>query len=59
MKVSVQKSFEKDIFGVKDKKLAAQLNKVIEELEKCGTLSSIKHLKKMAGGWQLLSNPRG
>lgn len=48
MKLEVQKSFEKDISTIRDKKLAAQLNGLIEELEGCQTLSQIRHLKKMS-----------
>ena len=47
MKVDVQKSFEKDISKIRDKKLAEQIFAVIEELENCDSLSEIKHLKKM------------
>ena len=47
MRVEVQKSFEKDIEKVKDKKLAKQISQLIEELENCDTLTHIRHLKKM------------
>lgn len=49
MKILVQKSFEKDILKISDKKLAVQVSQVIDELETCTKLSEIKHLKKMAG----------
>lgn len=48
MKVEVQKSFEKDVSRISDKKLAAQLNRLIEELENCKSFSQIHHLKKMS-----------
>ncbi len=47
MKVEVHKSFEKDIEKVTDKKLAIQLNEIIDELETVSLLAEIKHLKKM------------
>jgi mRNA interferase RelE/StbE len=47
MKVEVQKSFEKDVFSIRDKKLAAQLNRLIEELENCPSLLQVRHLKRM------------
>jgi len=47
MKIKVSASFEKDVLKIKDKKLAAQLNKAIEVLENCTTLSEIHQLKKM------------
>jgi len=47
MKVSVQKLFEKDVSNIIDKKLATQLNKLIEDLEKAQSLSEIKHVEKM------------
>jgi mRNA interferase RelE/StbE len=49
MKVLVQKSFEKDILKITDKKLAVQLSSLLEELETCTKLTQIRHLKKMAG----------
>lgn len=47
MKVEVQKSFEKDIEKVSNKKLAGQVNTLIEQLENCKSLSEIHHVKKM------------
>ncbi len=47
MKLEVQKSFEKDIEKITDKKLAEQISGVIDELEKCNSLSEIRNLKKM------------
>jgi mRNA interferase RelE/StbE len=47
MKVEVQKSFEKDIFGIRNKNLAQCVSKVIGELEACRTTSEIRHLKKI------------
>ena len=47
MKVEVQKSFEKDIEKIFNKKLAEQVNELIQELENCKALSEIHHLKKM------------
>ncbi len=41
------KSFEKDIEKIKDKKLAAQLHKLIEELETVNSLSEVNNIKKM------------
>jgi mRNA interferase RelE/StbE len=45
----VQKSFEKDILKVTDKKIAGQLKSIIAELEACKTVSAIRNLKKMTG----------
>jgi mRNA interferase RelE/StbE len=47
MKISVQSSFEKDVLKIKDKKLALQLNKAIETIEKCKSLTEIPNLKKI------------
>lgn len=47
MIIEVRKSFEKDIEKITDKKLATQLNNLIEELEKAISLSEITHVKKM------------
>ena len=47
MKVEVQKSFEKDIEKITDKKLAVRINAVIRELENCKALSEIRNIKKM------------
>ena len=49
MIVQVQKSFERDISKVTDKKLAAQLKAIILELEISKAPSSIRNMKKMAG----------
>ena len=49
MIVLVQKSFERDISKVTDKKLAAQLKAIIVELEISKTPSSIRNMKKMSG----------
>ncbi len=35
MKLFVHKYFEKDIYNITDKKLAAQINKTIVEMEAC------------------------
>jgi mRNA interferase RelE/StbE len=47
MKVDVQKSFEKDIEKITNKKLAEQVSIVIQELESCRSLSEIHNVKKM------------
>ena len=47
MKVEVQKSFEKDIEKIANKKLAQQINELIEQLENCKSLSEIHNAKKM------------
>ena len=47
MKVEAQKSFEKDIEKISDKKLATSVETIIEALEKCKSLSEIHNLKKM------------
>jgi hypothetical protein len=46
MKVSVKKSFEKDIEKISDKKLASQISVAIDEMEKCKKLSELSHLKR-------------
>ncbi len=47
MKVQVQKSFQKDILKVNDRKLAIALNALIQKLENSASLFEIYHLKKM------------
>ncbi|MCX6200546.1 MAG: type II toxin-antitoxin system RelE/ParE family toxin [Bacteroidetes bacterium] len=47
MKVEVQKSFEKDIEKISNKKLAEQVNALIEDLENCSSFSEIRNIKKM------------
>jgi len=47
MKVEVQKSFEKDIEKITDKKFAIAIETIIEALENCKALSEIHNLKKM------------
>jgi mRNA interferase RelE/StbE len=47
MKLEVQKSFEKDIEKITDKKLAKQLNAILEELETSQSLADVRPLKKM------------
>ncbi len=47
MRVEVRKSFEKDIEKISDKKLAEQINKLIEAMEGCAVISEIDHVKKM------------
>ena len=49
MRIEVQKSFEKDVENIFDKKLALQLNKIMEDLENCKSLIEIKNLKKLIG----------
>jgi hypothetical protein len=46
MKVSVHKPFEKDIEKITDKKIAVQLQAVIEELENCTDFVQVRHIKK-------------
>lgn len=47
MKVSVWKSFEKDVLKITDSKLATQLSAAINKLESCQSLSEIPNVKKM------------
>jgi len=47
MKLEVQRSFEKDVFKITNKKLASLLTSLITELEKCHSLFDIRHVKKM------------
>ncbi len=47
MKVEVQKSFEKDIEKITDKKLGNQVASVIAQLESCNTLAEVRNMKKM------------
>lgn len=47
MRVEVQKSFEKDIEKISNKKLAEQVFTLIEQLESCKSLSEIRNVKKM------------
>lgn len=46
MKVEVQKSFEKDIEKIHDKKLAVSVETIIEALEKCNHLLKYTTSKK-------------
>ena len=47
MKVEAQKCFEKDIEKISNKKLAEQVNALIEQLENCKSLSEVHNVKKM------------
>ncbi|MGN6249817.1 MAG: type II toxin-antitoxin system RelE family toxin [Ginsengibacter sp.] len=47
MKVSVKKSFERDVEKITDKKLAKQISTIINEMETCKKLSELNNLKKM------------
>lgn len=47
MRVEVQKSFEKDISGIRDSGLAARVYESIEELERATTLSAVQNLRKL------------
>ncbi|HEY5406369.1 MAG TPA: type II toxin-antitoxin system RelE/ParE family toxin [Ginsengibacter sp.] len=47
MKVSVQKTFEKDVGKITDKKLANLVLKAIEKMENCKELSELSQIKKM------------
>jgi hypothetical protein len=47
MKIRVLSSFEKDVLKVKNKKLAIQLQEVIEIPENSASLAEVNHLKKI------------
>ena len=47
MNVEVSKTFEKDVLKIKDRKLAAAIASVIDEIEVCKQLSELKNIKKM------------
>jgi mRNA interferase RelE/StbE len=49
MRIEVRKSFEKDISKISNKELAADVNELIEDLERCEAISEIPHLKKLSG----------
>jgi mRNA interferase RelE/StbE len=47
MKVTVQKSFEKDISKIVEKNIAQKVLTIIEQLELAQTLLEIPHVKKL------------
>ena len=49
MNLKFKKSFEKDIEKIKDKKVKAAVEKLIDEVEKADNLYSIKGIKKLQG----------
>ena len=53
MKVEAQRAFQKDIEKIKNRKLATKVSNVIDELEKCNSLSEIRNIKniKADGGY--------
>jgi mRNA interferase RelE/StbE len=50
MKVSVDKSFEKDTNRIKDKALLKKIADCIEAVQKASTLKEIPNFKKLKGG---------
>ena len=47
MKFSIEKSFEKDVDRIKDKKLLRRLRTFISMIENVETIHEIPHIKKM------------
>jgi mRNA interferase RelE/StbE len=48
--VSIDKSFEKDVKKIKDKKIKEKIAFCIEELQEAKDFSAIKSIKKLKGG---------
>ena len=49
MKFKVEKSFERDTDGIKDKKLLQKLKACITKLEKADNITGMPHVKKIEG----------
>ena len=49
MKFSIEKSFEKDVDRIKDKKLLRRLRTFISMIENVETIHEIPHIKKIEG----------
>ncbi len=50
MKVLIDKSFEKDVKKIKDKKVLEKIANTIEFCQGCTALENIKNCKKLKGG---------
>jgi len=49
VKVSFERSFLKDLKGLKDRTLFAQVDALISEVKSATTLAEVHHLRKMRG----------
>lgn len=49
MKFRIERSFDRDIDGIKDKKLLRKLQAFISTIENADTIQEIPHLKKIEG----------
>ncbi len=49
MKLRIDKSFDRDVDGIRDKKLLRKLEPFISIIEKVDTIQEIPHVKKIEG----------
>lgn len=49
MEIKYEKSFEKDLLKLKDKRIHEQIKHTINEIKNCTKLSEISNLKKLTG----------
>ncbi len=49
MKFRIDRSFDRDVDGIRDKRLLRKLQVFISILEKAGTVQKIPHIKKIEG----------
>ena len=49
MKFRIEKSFDKDVDGIKDKKLLRKLRTLISTIESAESIQDIPHVKKIEG----------
>jgi mRNA interferase RelE/StbE len=49
MKIRYESSFEKDLKGIRDKKILMQVKQVIEEIKQANDLNNLSSLKKLKG----------
>lgn len=49
MKFKIEKSFDRDVEWIKDKKLLRKLRAFLSSIENAGTMQEIPHVKKIEG----------
>ncbi len=47
MKFRIDRSFDRDVDGIRDKRLLRKLQASISTIEKAGTIQEIPHIKKL------------